>query len=254
MKASDASKDESLLRRLAENTDETATVALLVALCRQSPELKHWLWEDFGRDAKVRAKFAKLVATPDAKFAGGFRDLTPDARARREEARRLREQIPARRYGGLTWNGVTTLVRHYQAGTVDLGVFLLAHDWQTAGKSTPALMWAGIELLELTVPTGRRRPLKHLNKALAFLKKYETPAQRRSSFGYADWWKLHALFYILRHPCDSYRTRDLRGHLAEIGLEISAKDIRRFCTRHGIRRDMRAGRPRTRARPSKAGI
>lgn len=247
MKASDASKDESLLRRIADHTDETATVALLVTLCRQSPELRHWLWEDFARNATVRARFAKLIAGAELPRVGGFRDLTPDARARREEARQLREQIPARRYGGLTWHEVATLVRHYQAGTVDLGVFLLTHAWQTAGRATPALMWAGIEFLELTVPTGRRRPLKHLNKALAFLASYRATPLRRAAFGYADWWKLHALFYILRHPRDSYRTRDLRAHLAGLGLDIEAKDIRRFCTRHGIRRDMRAGRPRTRA-------
>lgn len=247
MKASEASKDESLLRRVADHSDESATVALLVTLCRKCPELRHWLWEDFGRNTTVRARFAKLVAAPDLPRVGGFRELTPDARARREEARKLREQIPARRYGGLSWHEVATLVRHFQAGTVDLGVFLLAHAWQSAGHATPALMWAGIEFLELTVPTGRRRPLKHLNKALALLKASRSAPQRRATVGYADWWKLHALFYILRHPREAYRIRDLRAHLLAQGLDIDAKEIRRFCARHGIRRDMRAGRPRTRA-------
>lgn len=42
----------------------------------------------------------------------------------------------------------------------------------------------------------------------------------------------------------SYRTRDVHAYLAKCGLQISSLDFRRFCTRHGIRRDMRAGRPR----------
>jgi len=67
--------------------------------------------------------------------------------------------------------------------------------------------------------------------------------KRRSALG-ADWWKLQTLFYVLRHPRESYTTRELKAHLGKIGLEISPKDIRRFCTRHSIARDMRAGRPR----------
>jgi hypothetical protein len=37
----------------------------------------------------------------------------------------------------------------------------------------------------------------------------------------------------------------LRAHLATLSLKISSLDFRRFCKRHDIRRDMRAGRPRT---------
>lgn len=50
----------------------------------------------------------------------------------------------------------------------------------------------------------------------------------------------------LRHPRKSYRTRELRAHLSALGLEVGTKDIRRFCTRHNILRDIRAGRPRSR--------
>ena len=81
------------------------------------------------------------------------------------------------------------------------------------------------------------------------MKKFENPSKRRAVVGYADWWKLHALFYMLRHPRPTYRTRDLRAHLASLGLQISTKDIRRFCARHAICRDMRAGRPRKRTLP-----
>jgi hypothetical protein len=105
-------------------------------------------------------------------------------------------------------------------------------------------MWAGLAFLESVLPSGRRRLLRHLDDALAFVKRYENKANRRTAVGYADWWKLQTALYILRNPRPSYRTREVRAHLAQLGLRISALDFRRFCKRHGIRRDMRAGRPR----------
>jgi hypothetical protein len=239
--------DEPLFKRLAENTDESATAALLTQLCRESPELRHWLWEDFGRNVQVRKKFAAVVKDSASPPVGGFADLTNDSGPLREEERRLREQFPAGLYGGLTWNEIMTLIRHHQAGGVDLGAFLLARDWQNAGRASPLLMWAGIEFLELAISSGHRRLLKHLYRALVVLKRCESKTKRRSALGYTDWWKLHVLFYVLKHPRTSYRTRELLAHLAVLGLEPAAQDLRRFCARNGIRRDMRAGRPRTRS-------
>ncbi len=177
---------------------------------------------------------------------GRFADLTDDNASLREELRRLKRQMPARFYGGLTWNEVVQLVHHYQAGTLDPGTFLLVRQWRETGKASPALMWAGLAFLESILPSGKRRLLKHLNQALAFVRKYENKAERRAAVGYADWWKLNTLFYILRHPRVSYSTRDLRAHLASLGLAIGTRDVRRFCKRHGIKRDIQAGRPRTR--------
>jgi hypothetical protein len=51
--------------------------------------------------------------------------------------------------------------------------------------------------------------------------------------------------YLLRHPSPSNRTRELQSHLASLGLRVTSKEVRRFCAHHGIRRDMRAARPRT---------
>jgi hypothetical protein len=155
-------------------------------------------------------------------------------------------RLPGRLYGGVTWNEVVQLVHHYQAGTLDPGTFLLVRQWREAGKASPALMRVGLAFLESVLPVGKRRLLKHLNQALAFVKKYENKAERRTAVRYADWWKLNALFYILRHPRESCGTRDLRAHLAALGLDIGTRDVRRFCTRHGIKRDIQAGRPRTR--------
>jgi hypothetical protein len=58
---------------------------------------------------------------------------------------------------------------------------------------------------------------------------------------------------MLRHPREAYRTREVRIQLETLGLRISSLDFRRFCKRHGIRRDERAGRPRTRSLAHAAG-
>ena len=242
-----APTDEVLLRRLADNNDESATASLFLHLYRLSPELRHWLREDYARDAKLRAKLDRLLTGDKSPPVARFADLTEDNGSWHEERQRQKQQMSGRFYGGLTWNEVIALVHHYQAGTLDLGAFLLVREWREAGQPSPSLLWAGFGLLESILPSGRRRLLKHLHEALAFVKKYENHGKRRAIVGYADWWKLHALFYLLRHPRPTYRTRELRAHLATLGLTVSTKDIRRFCARHGIRRDMRAGRPRKRA-------
>lgn len=244
MKAPQSTLDEAILRDLVDETDESATAALFLRLCRQSPELRHWLTEEFGRSAKVRKKFIDHLADSEAKPPRTFIELSEASPARHRVIEELRDHMPARRYGGLTWSQVAALVREYQAATVDPGVFMLAYDWARTGEPSPATMKAGLDLLQAVIPSGRRRALKHLNKALTFLKAYRDKSTRRTALGYGDWWKLQLLFYILKHPSESYRTRELRAHLLAQEIEVSTKEIRRFCTRHGIRRDARAGRPR----------
>ena len=56
-----AANSDLLLRRLVENNDESATAALFLQLYRASPELRHWLREDYARDAKLRTKFDGLA-------------------------------------------------------------------------------------------------------------------------------------------------------------------------------------------------
>jgi hypothetical protein len=237
-------KDEVALRRLLENSDESATVALFLQLYRQSPELRHWLREDYARDTKLRTKFDDVAMNEALPTVIRFAGFTDDDHSWREERRRLKAQLSGGLYGGLTWNEVMELVHHCQAGSLDLGAFLLVREWRETGQTSPRLMWAGLALLESVIPSGRRRLLKHLHEALALVKKYGNKAQRRTVVGYADWWKLHVLFYMLRNPQKCYQTRELRAHLATQKLDVSAKDIRRFCMRHHIHRDMRAGRPR----------
>lgn len=247
MKSSIArSQDERLLRRLMSNDDESATLALFRQLYRESPQLRRWLRGDFARDPEVRDRFDGLAMDKEAGDVARFAEVSGDNHALSRETTRLKAQMPEALYGGLTWTQLTELICQYQAGTLDAGAFLLVRDWRSAGRPTPALRWAGFAFLESVLPSGRRRLLNHLDLALGLAAKYANKTQRRGVVGYSDWWKLNVLFYMLRHPSECYRTGELIKHLARLGLDISTKEVRRFCIRHGIRRDMRAGRPRLR--------
>ena len=231
-----------------------AFLRLLAGICRQFPDLRTWLVEDFAGDADTRANFLALVERGDLNgeaMSNGFAELAGELGGWLEEKRRMKAQLPAhatRPFGGLTWEEVEALVRRYEARTLGLNIFLLARDWRKAGdaaKASPKLLQAGADLLDAAIRSGETQQLVQLGHAVELLSGLN-PRSLRTSFGYADWWKLHALVYMLRHPREAYRTRDVRAHLENLGLRISSLDFRRFCKRHGIRRDERAGRPRVR--------
>ena len=238
-----------------------AFLRLLANMCRQFPDLRTWLLEDFGQDAKTRANFFALVERGDLTGepeSDGFAELAGELDGWREEKRRMKAQLPeraARPFGGLTWDEMEALVRRYEARTISLNAFLLARDWRKAGeaaKASPRLLQAGADLLDTAIRSGETRALADLGHAVELLAGLD-PRRLRTAFGYADWWKLHALVYMLRHPREAYRTREVRAHLDTLGLRISSLDFRRFCKRHGIRRDERAGRPRIHAAARVAG-
>ena len=231
-----------------------AFLRLLADICRQFPDLQTWLVEDFARDPATRANFTALVEQGELSgepMSDGFAELAGELDGWQEEKRRMQAQLPtlaARPFGGLTWEEMESLVRRYEARTVGLPVFLLARDWRKAGgtaKASPKLIRDCVQLLDTAISTGDIQPLRQLASAVELLAGRKK-GQLRTAFGYADWWKLHTLVYMLRHPRETYRTREVRAHLETLNLRISSLDFRRFCKRHGIRRDERAGRPRTR--------
>lgn len=237
-----------------------AFLRLLADVCRHFPDLREWLVEDFARDKKTRESFLALVEDgdlPGDDLADGFAGLAGELGGWAEEKRRLQAQWPVHAihpFGGLTWDEMESLVRRYEARTLPLHVFLLARDWRKAGKAakaSPRLLRTGAEFLDAAIRTGDKRVLAQLGSAVDLLAGFQ-PKRLRTTFGYADWWKLHALVYMLRRPREAYRTREVRAHLATLGLRISTLDFRRFCKRHGIQRDERAGRPRTRSLASAA--
>jgi hypothetical protein len=240
------SENDPLLQRLSA-TDETASLALLVQLCRQCPALRSWLNDEFARDAKTRKNFARVVDDASQTPPSRFIELSDDGFAWRQEQRRLRAELPTRPFGGLSLHEVELLIRCYQAGRIDVGTFLLVRDWNKPGEASPALVWAGVQFLDSLIAARDWRLHSHLANAFTFLARFGGKGKRRAAFSPRDWWRAQVLFYILRHPRAAYRTRELRAHLASLGVEVSTREMRRFCSRHGIRRDERAGRPRKRA-------
>ena len=238
-------------------TDESATAALFVQLCRRSPALRHWLWEDFARDLTARSRFALLLKGTKPVAVQRVAQLTADIAPREEELRQLRAKFSDRIFGGLNWREVEGLVGQFRAGRADLAAYLLALQWRRAGDAaskSPHLMRCAAAFLDPALRTGDRHRLNQLRTAVALVAASVSPRKRRTAIGYSEWWKLQLVTYLLQNPRPNYRTRDLHAHLIGLGLKVSAKDIRRFCARHAISRDMRAGRPtgaRTRV-PTKA--
>jgi hypothetical protein len=221
-------------------------------MCRHSREIRDWLCDDFARNPRTRENFAALVdgsRPPTAGSADDFAELASEARSWHEEKRRLQAKSGSnapRLYGGLTWEALEKLVRRYEAGSIDAVIHILVRDWRKAGAAaatSPRLIRAAGQFLDAVIRDGDRRLLTQMASALA-LRPNTTAGGLRAVLGYADWWKLQALLYMMRHPRESYRTRDVRAHLASLKLTISSLDFRRLCKRHGICRDMRAGRPR----------
>lgn len=230
------------LKAFAESDDDAA-FRLFTQLCRSSPALREWLWEEFARKPKTRAQFSAILAQQNP-----YHDTEAfmENRPLQIEAAKLRESVSGRIYGGLKWSEVEALIRHYQAGKLDLGTFVLTTEWHQADAAAPVpprLAAATVEWFKAIVGGRETRLLRHAEKTVRLLASLEKAPKRRALFGHTDWWKLNVLFYMLRHPRESYRTREFRAHLAEVGIEVGTKDIRRFCTRHGIKRDVRAGRP-----------
>ena len=218
------SEDDPLLRRLSAS-DETASLALLVELCRQCPALRLWLWNDFIRDPKIRKRFGEVVDDAGQSPPPRFIDLSDDGRSWREERERLRAELPTRPFGGLSLGQVETLLRRFQAGGIDLGTFVLARDWRETGQASPAQIWAGVQFLDSLLPARDWRLHRNLADAFTFLRRFGKKAKRRASFSPADWWKAQILFYMLRqHHCLAKNLRQI----AAVYL-VDEEHMRSFC-------------------------
>lgn len=245
--------------RVAERRSR-AFLRLLANICRHFPDLRTWLMDDFVQVAKTRENFTALVERGDLasdEADHGFAEVAGELDAWTEEKRHLKAgfQPNTRPFGGLSWDEMESLVRRYEARTIALNLFLLARDWRLAGeaaKASPKLLRGLADVMDAATRAGDGRPLMQLASAVELLSGLQ-PGRLKVSFGYADWWKLHALLFMLRHPRPAYRTREIRAHLARLGMQISSLDFRRFCKRHGIARDERAGRPRIRLLVRAAG-
>lgn len=246
-KAAQPPRRDALFRTLATNSDEAAAVQLFVTLCRNSPQLRHWLWEDFAREPTTRDAFMATLKRSKVEGLTRFADLTGDGAAWHEAARDLRARLRGVRHGGRSRAEIEALIVRHQAGQTDLAAFLLARQWsrlRQGARIPPRLVRGAFAVVDAALHGGDLALLRQLGKAGRSNLGASDPKQRRANVGYSDWWKLHTLHFILSHPASAYRTRDLVAHLRSVGLSVKAKELRRFLGGHDIRRDMRAGRPR----------
>lgn len=256
MKASNSNFDPLDVFSILREKEGDAAVTAFLDLCRRSPELRDWLWTEFAGSKTVREKLAVLLDGPSSTPTAGtalLAELAGESLPLRKVTDRLRRQWPLkenRLFGGLTWNEVEKLVRHYHAGSIDVSAFMLARAWREASKAggVPVHMrQAGTALLDDAISGRDKRLLQHLAKAVDFLDQSDSAHERRLLLGHTNWWKLCVLFYMLNHPKPRYQTRELRAHLVGKGIRIDTALIRRFCLEHSIARDTRAGRPKKRA-------
>jgi len=117
-----------VLELLAENPDDAA-VALYTRLCRQSPKLRAWLWDEFARSSKTRAEFARVLDQSGKADNLTLAHTAGEDRARDLENARLRGQwlteSTLRPYGGLSRPEVEGWIRRYQSGSLHPATFQL---------------------------------------------------------------------------------------------------------------------------------
>ena len=151
------------------------------------------------------------------------------------------------RYGGLTRTQILACIRRYQAAYIDLAPFLIMCAWRHCpprAKPAPALLQATTLFMKQAVASGTPRMLRHAAHATAFFNNAPPGTITREHFGHVSWWKLLFFQYILAYPKPLYAIREFHQHLRLQKLEIDKSCLRRLCTRHGIARDMRGGRPK----------
>jgi hypothetical protein len=239
-----------VLELLAEDPDDAA-IALFTRLCRQSPKLRAWLWDEFAHSSKTRAAFARLLAESSKADNLTLAYAAGENRVRDLEKTRVRKQWSAdsalRPYGGLSRPEVEGWIRRYQSGSLHPATFQLVLAWRRTNgtePASPALIRASAAFLAEALGRDNRGLLRQLVRIERFFRAREKLG--RAAYGHLHRWKVHVLLYVLNHPKRSYRTSELVTHLATKKIRVSGKLIRRFCARHGIARDMRPGRPRVR--------
>lgn len=244
-----SAKSEGLFEVVCES-DGTAMALIFMQLCREWPELRRWLWREFATSEKVRNHFAQILEKGPEPTTGShwIAEFSGEAGPWRIERQRLIKSLDPqmlRPFGGRSYAEIVKLIRQHQAGTLDLGAFMLAREWLNAkgkAKNSWRLMRAAGEFINEVV-SGKTHLLVHFEKSLQQVALYQNKARRRQTLGHANWWKLQLLLYIFRSPRPAYSMRDLHLYLTSIGLRINIVDIRRFCRANGIKRDTRGGRP-----------
>lgn len=229
--------------------DDASELRHFAEVCRRSPRVRTWLFSRFANERETRAKFRNFLNDPTASPEGLWSPLLE------REVVSQPPQVPSTDgpYGGLSEAAVWALIQLYQAGRINVLTFLLVRVWrQLAAENRPpppALWRATLEHWAALIGEGDGHLLRDLRLAVTFFQ--ERPDDfTGGSDSDQDSWKVHLLLHILDHPQPCYRVGDLYAALPEKFRRsrrngnpfVVLREIRRFCEKHGIRRDQRAGR------------
>lgn len=236
------------------DADGRAAVGQFMALLRRAPGLRQWL-RVVTLDVMSRQKFNAFLEgriTPPPNLCAGRRLLGwlagMPGHADYDIEKLKRQSIAPPIYGGLSRADIITLVRQYQAGTIDCGAFLVWHalhrDVAENGDAGFATANAVMLMLKTAIAEDAPQIIHQLARAADFFQGQKTGAVSNAHFGHSAWWKLNVLCHMLHHPKPAYRIGEFQKTLAGQNLDIDPSDIRRFCRLHNIARDMRPGRPR----------
>ena len=146
-------------------------------------------------------------------------------------------------YGGLAHRQVVSLIRIYQAGTIDPVAFMLALAWWRTKRLSPALLNATAAYIQNEFGKDEPRLIYEFYRAIALLSGHSPGSINRALIGHVNWWKVQILEYMLQNPKPAYQIREFVRLLKPDSPNIVPKDVRAFCKKHNIARDSRPGRP-----------
>lgn len=103
---------------------------------------------------------------------------------------------------GLSFAALKELFVRHQAGKVEPAAFVFALQWRRrkARSGLASLLSGALDVLGHAMRPEGAGFFRHLDRAAALADAFTSRAQRLAAVGYADWWKLHTLLFILRHP------------------------------------------------------
>lgn len=235
----------NLLRGLSL-PDDAAELLLFIDLCRRSLRLRAWLFGRFAAEPSTQAGFRAFLNDPAGPEPD--RPLWPRVLA---DAVRPCPQRPAPGtgpYGGLTELELLALIKGYQAGLQDVSTFALVRFWRRFAAAKVDDVPLALQLATAThfgrlANDDSGRLARELQEVLRFFRHRSNQALGAADFGHADSWKIQLLLHLLDHPRPAYKVSALRSALSPTHVGVASREIRRFCQRHGIRRDERPGRP-----------
>ena len=228
--------------------DDASELRHFVEVCRRSLRVRTWLFGRFALEPKTQQKFRTFLRDGSAPADGLWSPVLE-----KEVTSRPPLAPGARDFGGLPESAIWALIKRYQAGRINVMTFLLVRVWlqvAAADRSAPPALWrATLDHWAAIVGDAEGLLARDLLKAIAFFHERPNGLAGGVDIESEDSWKIHVLLYILDHPQPCYRVGDLFDHLPARFRRVrrsgnpyvDRREIRKFCEKHGIRRDRRAG-------------